>query len=440
MTLALCAFLLAQRPQLARSVERNWMLVAYAAAAAATLTKGLVALVDSRRGARALYARHPRYRAVAALHALPGLAVYLALDRALVRARVARESGVRAVLLRARALRALPHRDAQPRRRVVVLRAVVRARPHAVDPGVGGDAAHGAGATRRACANGFSWERFCLVWAAFIFVFFSMSGSKLPSYILPHVPGAGAGARVRAHAPVGADADVDRAAARDRRRRCSSPLRRRLGRPRRRAGQRAARRPRSIAPSGRGCSRRSSATPRAASAAFALFRTGTARGQDLGHRGARAVARSSACSSRSSATTRSRVVRSAAPILARRGARERPAARSRATRCTRSASYDQTLPFYLGRPTPLVDFRDEMALGLAAEPRQGLQRCRRWIEAWSAAPQGYALMSHATAAELAQRERAVPRARARSAPRVRRPPMSLDMTWPPSPSSSPACS
>jgi 4-amino-4-deoxy-L-arabinose transferase-like glycosyltransferase len=39
-----------------------------------------------------------------------------------------------------------------------------------------------------AFANGFSWKRFCLVYAAFIFVFFSMSGSKLPSYILPMFP------------------------------------------------------------------------------------------------------------------------------------------------------------------------------------------------------------------------------------------------------------
>ena len=42
---ALCAFLLAQRPALSRAAQRNWMLVAYAAAAGATLTKGLVALL-----------------------------------------------------------------------------------------------------------------------------------------------------------------------------------------------------------------------------------------------------------------------------------------------------------------------------------------------------------------------------------------------------------
>ena len=66
------------------------------------------------------------------------------------------------------------------------------------------------------------------------------------------------------------------------------------------------------------------------------------------------------------------------------------------------ASYDQTLPFYLGRPTPLVEYRDEMSLGLDAEPAKGYN-LPTWIEAWSAAPQGYALMQRGTAAELAQR-------------------------------------
>jgi 4-amino-4-deoxy-L-arabinose transferase-like glycosyltransferase len=37
-------------------------------------------------------------------------------------------------------------------------------------------------------ALGFSWQRFALVWAAFVFLFFSASGSKLPSYILPMFP------------------------------------------------------------------------------------------------------------------------------------------------------------------------------------------------------------------------------------------------------------
>mgnify|MGYP003693681401 CR=1 FL=1 len=44
------------------------------------------------------------------------------------------------------------------------------------------------GATARPNALGFSWQRFALSWAAFVFAFFSASGSKLPSYILPMFP------------------------------------------------------------------------------------------------------------------------------------------------------------------------------------------------------------------------------------------------------------
>ncbi len=39
-----------------------------------------------------------------------------------------------------------------------------------------------------ALGSDFRWQRFALVWAVFIFVFFSLSGSKLPSYILPMFP------------------------------------------------------------------------------------------------------------------------------------------------------------------------------------------------------------------------------------------------------------
>src|SRR5262249_48226720 len=37
-------------------------------------------------------------------------------------------------------------------------------------------------------ANGFRWQRFAAVWCVFIFLFFTASGSKLPSYILPVFP------------------------------------------------------------------------------------------------------------------------------------------------------------------------------------------------------------------------------------------------------------
>jgi hypothetical protein len=55
-------------------------------------------------------------------------------------------------------------------------------------------------------------------------------------------------------------------------------------------------------------------------------------------------------------------------------------------------TYDQTLPFYLGRTTTLVAYRDEMALGLDAEPSLGFATEASWIPVWQALPQGYALI------------------------------------------------
>ena len=54
--------------------------------------------------------------------------------------------------------------------------------------------------------------------------------------------------------------------------------------------------------------------------------------------------------------------------------------------------YDQTLPFYLGRTVTLVDYRDEMALGLDAEPEKGIALETDWVNRWIGLPQAYAVM------------------------------------------------
>jgi hypothetical protein len=55
-------------------------------------------------------------------------------------------------------------------------------------------------------------------------------------------------------------------------------------------------------------------------------------------------------------------------------------------------TYDQALPFYLGRTTTLVAYRDEMGLGLDIEPDRGFATEASWIPHWIALPQGYALI------------------------------------------------
>jgi 4-amino-4-deoxy-L-arabinose transferase-like glycosyltransferase len=54
--------------------------------------------------------------------------------------------------------------------------------------------------------------------------------------------------------------------------------------------------------------------------------------------------------------------------------------------------YDQTAPFYLGRTTRLVAFRDELALGIDAEPAKQLPTVDAWVAEWTALAQGYAMI------------------------------------------------
>jgi hypothetical protein len=55
-------------------------------------------------------------------------------------------------------------------------------------------------------------------------------------------------------------------------------------------------------------------------------------------------------------------------------------------------SYDQTVPFYLGRTTTLVAFRDEFGMGLDMEPQLGIPDETTWIARWKSLTAGYALM------------------------------------------------
>jgi hypothetical protein len=58
--------------------------------------------------------------------------------------------------------------------------------------------------------------------------------------------------------------------------------------------------------------------------------------------------------------------------------------------------YDQTLPFYLGRTTTLVEYRDELGPGLDIEPALGIAHMDDWMREWQNLAQGYALMSPST--------------------------------------------
>src|SRR5262249_18801334 len=57
------------------------------------------------------------------------------------------------------------------------------------------------------------------------------------------------------------------------------------------------------------------------------------------------------------------------------------------------AMYDQTIPFYLGRTTRLVELRDELALGIDAEPAKQVPTIPAWIAEWQSLDQALAVVA-----------------------------------------------
>jgi 4-amino-4-deoxy-L-arabinose transferase-like glycosyltransferase len=54
--------------------------------------------------------------------------------------------------------------------------------------------------------------------------------------------------------------------------------------------------------------------------------------------------------------------------------------------------YDQTMPYYLGRTVTQVEHDDELAMGIASEPGRAIATEAEWLRRWSAAPAAYAIM------------------------------------------------
>ncbi len=398
LALTLCAFLLAQRPALSATAQRALMLAAYAAAAGATLTKGLIGLVIPG-GALVAYTLATRDTGPwRRLHLLPGLAVFLILAAPwFILVSNANPEFARFFFIHEHFQRFLTtshNREGDWYYFVpwfvvgmmpwLLIWAVTLPRSWRQAP---------------IADNGFSWGRFCIAWAAFVFIFFSASGSKLPGYILPMFP---ALALV-----LGFELT-----------RTSSKalswlvlplvicgpllLLAYLGYAERLFAQIATERTpidifRMFKPWAGAALVAFSA---AGIVAFALFRNGGAAAKTLG---IAALSLFSLLGLQVAFLGHDvfRETRSSWDILAA-AQRTNGGPLDPAFPVFQVASYDQTLPFYLQRPTPPVEYRDEMTLGIIAEPHKAYH-LHDWINLWEAAPQAYALMSHDKAAELLKR-------------------------------------
>jgi len=65
--------------------------------------------------------------------------------------------------------------------------------------------------------------------------------------------------------------------------------------------------------------------------------------------------------------------------------------------------FDHTLPYYLQRNLTLVEYRDEMEFGLSLEPERGVPSMAEFELRWRAEPQAFAVMAENTRAELESR-------------------------------------
>ena len=384
MSVGLGSFLLAQRSAASAAARRRWMWAAWAALALATLSKGLIGIVLPGAALVAYTFIARDWQLWRRLHLLSGCAIYLAISAPwFVAVSMRNAEFFDFFFIHEHFTRFLTgeHRREGPWWYFVPIFAI------GILPWLtvfAWTAPRRWGAAERD-ANGFDWQRFALVWSAVIFLFFSASGSKLPSYILPIFPAlALAIGRQLAILPcatlarvtlplvvvagvvaLGALLGYDSLAARfaDAR----QPLAPLLAYgPWIKAGLAAAF---AGGVAGWWWLRRAQRT-----AAVLVVALTALAGAQLVLTGHDELAES----------------HSTAPILARIAAAHGSLRVDVPFYSVRT--YDQTLPYYLGRTVILVDHPDELAMGLKSEPEKAIASVGEWRRRWEASAQAYAIM------------------------------------------------
>jgi 4-amino-4-deoxy-L-arabinose transferase-like glycosyltransferase len=241
-------------------------------------------------------------------------------------------------------------------------------------------------------ANGFSWQRFALVWATFVFLFFSASGSKLPSYVLPLFPVLSLVAAWLLHDMpprtlarlawplVGLAGALLVAVAV-----AYEPLVRRIVPDTETLAPALAFYPWVIAAFALGTG--------GGAAALVALRRADDRSRTVA---VLAIAASMLATVQVGMLgyDEFRTIRSARDMLRAAAAQQGPLAVD--VPFYHVHMYDQTTPFYLRRTTTFVGFRDEFALGQDAEPGKAFDQDSEWLPVWKSLPQGYAMMPTST--------------------------------------------
>lgn len=186
LTLSAVGFLLAQRESPGTPPERYWMLIAWGAAAGAVLSKGLIGIVIPSASLVIYSLLNRDFTPWRRLYVLPGLLIFLCLAAPWFIAVTMRNPEFPHFFFiheHFQRFTSTIHRRAEPPWYFlpILLIGLVPWIPLALTGIVS--------ACRAPLRTGeFSSQRFLLVWCAFVLLFFSISGSKLPAYLLPLFP------------------------------------------------------------------------------------------------------------------------------------------------------------------------------------------------------------------------------------------------------------
>ncbi len=388
LTLAFAAFVIAQRPGTADRTRHAWMLLTWAAMAGATLSKGPIGIVLPLGTLVAYTFLNWDFGIWRRLHIMTGFALFLLLTAPwFIQVANANHEFLKFFFVHEQFQRFLSedHQRTGQWYYFIPL-AAAGSLPWLVVLTMGARATwQDGGAAKRI----FSWRRLALVWAGFVFVFFSLSGSKLPSYILPMfgplalvagdlllnqkaeqlskqaLPGAIVISVVALALLFGYDQIVARLA----------------------DGPQPVEILAAFGPwvktalviAAAGAVAAAIALRQAEKVPVARFWGTSFLAVSTLAAVALAVAGFEAFSPTRSASAILRAAQAAAPFNPR-------------APIYQIAMYDQTIPFYLRRTTTLVAFRDELALGIDAEPHLQIPTLGEWIERWQAPAESYAVL------------------------------------------------
>src|SRR3989338_3186716 len=192
LTLGIVGLLLGQA-QADRKKRRNWMLVAWAGLALAVLSKGLMGLVLPGAALFIYCVVQRDFGVLKRMHWLPGLAVFLVITVPwFVLVMKANPEFFERFFIYEHYTRftTKQHGRYQPWYYFIPI-LLAGALPWTVlmfDTMFRSVMEGGRGRTSGLPDKTFNTQRFLLIWAVFTYVFFSISGSKLPSYLLPMFP------------------------------------------------------------------------------------------------------------------------------------------------------------------------------------------------------------------------------------------------------------